>query len=233
MRLDEYQLPEYTPKPRAMVAIADATWIGGSWILVIRDPHKKENVYMRKTVSETTADYQMARIELGRQGFTFVAIVGDGRMAIPWAFSGIPFQMCHFHQLQIVARYTTLNPKLPASIELLALVKTLSHTDSESFRDAFSHWCRRWDQFLKEKSVDPNTGRSSYTHRRLRSARDSIKRHLPFLFTHEKYPEFNIPNTTNSLDGNFKKVKIAIGVHSGLTHERKLKLIKTLLRGRV
>ena len=45
----------------------------------------------------------------------------------------------------------------------------------------------------------------------------------------EDHPELNIPNTTNSLDGSFKKVKNAIAVHSGLTQERKLKLVMSLI----
>lgn len=228
-RLDEYQPPAHTPEPRPMVAVADATWIGGSWMLVVRDPHRKENVYRREVASEGTSDYQRARAELEARGFTFLAIVGDGRLALPWAFAGIPFQMCHFHMEQIVIRYTTQYPKLRAAIELLEIVRTLSRTDGASFADAFVLWSRTWDEFLREKSVNPETGRRAYTHRRLRSARDSIRRHLPHLFTFEKYPELNIPNTTNSLDGSFKKVKMAIGIHAGLTHRRKLKLITTLL----
>lgn len=212
-----------------MVAVADATHIGGAWMLVVRDPHTGENVYFKEVSSEATSDYQTARSELEMQGFSFKALVGDGRMALPWAFHGIPFQMCHFHMEQIVIRYVTLHPNLPAGVELLDLIKTLSKTDGESFNDAFKLWCRTWKTFLQEKTLNPETGKKTYTHRRLRSARDSVQRHLPFLFTFEKYPDLNIPNTTNSLDGFFKKVKMAVGIHSGLTHARKLKLVTTLL----
>lgn len=228
-RLDSYELPEHNPNPRAMVAVADATWIGRTWMLVVRDPHEGENVYREEVQFEDAASYQRAHATLQEKGFVILALVGDGRMAIPWAFRGIPFQMCHFHMEQIIVRYTTLNPKLQAGIELLALAKTLAHTDGESFSDAFKLWCCTWEKFLQEKSFDPSSGKKTYTHRRLRSARDSLRRHLPYLFTFEKYPELNIPNTTNSLDGSFKKVKMAIGIHSGLTHARKLKLITSLL----
>jgi len=198
-------------------------------MLVVRVPHEGENVYRQEVEWEDVASYQRARQTLEEKGFTILALVGDGRMALPWAFPGIPFQMCHFHMEQIVVRYTTLFPRLQAGVELLALARALAHTDGDSFSDAFKLWCRTWEDFLKEKSIDPNTGKKTYTHRRLRSARDSLRRHLPYLFTFEKYPELNIPNTTNSLDGSFKKVKMAIGIHSGLTRARKLKLITTLL----
>jgi hypothetical protein len=232
-KLDEHVLPSYVPQPRSMVAVGDATWTGDTWMLVIRDPAKKENVYQKEVIAETTFAYQEARAVLAAQGLRFTAFVGDGRMASPWLFSDILIQMCHFHQEQIVIRYTTLNPELPAGVELLDLTRTLPDADEASFADAFNFWCAKWDGFLKEKSVNPKNGRQAYTHRRLRSARDSIKRHLPYLFTHQKFPELEIPNTTNSLDGSFKKVKAAIGIHAGLTHARKLKLITSLLRKRV
>ena len=231
-RLDAHTVPALAPTPRSMVAVMDATHTGSSWLLVVRDPNAHENVYYREIMSETTFDYQQARDTLTAQGFHFCAIVADGRALIPWLFPHTPLQMCHFHQEQIVIRCLTLQPKLPAGQELLDLVKTLPHTDEDSFTDAFKLWCRTWSVFLKEKTVHPETGRWSYTHKRLRQARDSINHHVPYLFTYQKYPELHIPNTTNSLDGSFKKVKLAVAIHSGLTHARRMKLITTLLSPR-
>lgn len=213
-----------------MVAVIDATKVGEVWTLVVRDPNASENVYAREVPSETTFAYQEAYTDLTLQGFSFSAIVSDGRfVAVPWLSPGIPVQMCHFHQEQIVVRYLTQHPKLEAGRELLSLVKTLARIDERSFRQAFSDWCTRWNTFLQEKTIDPDTQRWHWTHKRLRQARDSITAHLPYLFTYQKYPELNIPNTTNSLDGVFKKVKVAIGVHAGLTHARQMKLVIALL----
>ena len=221
------------PEPRSMVAIADATRVGMDWVVVIRDPHAHENVHVQPVSRETTSAYQLARESLEKQGFILTALVGDGRVATPWLFPDIPIQMCHFHQLQIVIRCTTLHPKLEAGIELLALARTLSHTTEKEFVRSFEGFCRKWHSFLQEKTLNPKTGQSHWTHKKLRQARDSLRRHLPFLFTYEKHPLLNIPNTTNSLDGSFKKVKMAIGVHSGLSQPRKLKLVTTLLCERV
>lgn len=229
LRLDQYTLPRFDPIPRTMVAIGDATWIGNTWMLVIRDPHAHENVYMREVFSETTSGYQEARHALEACGFTLTAFVGDGRIAVPWLFSDIPVQMCHFHQEQIVIRYTTLNPHLPAGVELLQLTRTLARTDKATFTSALADWCCRWDEFLKERTKAPESKRWHYTHKRLRSARESLRTHLPYLFTFEDHPELDIPNTTNSLDGSFNKAKAAIGIHAGLTHARKRKLVISLL----
>lgn len=212
-----------------MVAIADASWIHGEWVLVIRDAHRKENVYVRILSSETTSAYQEARRELAGMGIRFSAFVGDGRLATPFVFSDIPVQMCHFHQLQIAVRYLTRNPELPAGIELLALVQTIADTDKESFLDAFKLWCITWSDFLKEKTINPENGKAVYKHRRLRSARTSIIEHIDHLFTFQDYPDLHIPNTTNSLDGSFKKLKLALGVHAGLSREHKHKLVHSLI----
>lgn len=212
-----------------MVAVADATMLGRSWALVIRDPHAKENVYVKEIDTEASSDYQEAFRYLEEQKFVITAVVGDGRIMVPWLFPNVKMQMCHFHQEQIVIRYLTRNPELPASKELLELTHTLSTNDEASFTDAFKLWCRTWSDFLNEKTT-AESGRVSYTHKRLRSARDSIKRHLPYLFTFERYPELQIPNTTNSLDGSFKKVKLAVGIHSGQKHKRKVKMVLSMLR---
>jgi hypothetical protein len=216
-----------------MVAIMDASKIGSEWVFVVRDPHAKENVFMATVQSESTYCYQVALQTLKERGFTVTAIVGDGKIAVSWLFRDIPVQMCHFHQKQIVVRCITLNPLLPAGVELLSIVNTLTKSAEAVFTTLFTEWCVKWDTFLKEKSLNEKTGKYIYTHRKLRSARDSIKRHLAILFTFERYPHLNIPNTTNSLDGSFTKVKNSIAVHAGLSRELKMKMVRTLLGGKV
>lgn len=212
-----------------MVAVADATMIGNSWAMVIRDPHAQENVYVKEISTEACSDYQEGFRYLEEKNFIITAVVGDGRIMVPWLFPRLKMQMCHFHQQQIVIRYLTLHPELSAGKELLDPIQTLSTNDGASFTDAFKLWCCTWKDFLNEKTT-AESGRVSYTHKRVRSARDSIKRHLPYLFTFERYPDLQIPNTTNSLDGNFKKVKMAIGIHSGQKHTRKVKMVLSMLR---
>lgn len=210
----------------------DATRIGRFWYFVVRDPHGKENVYMAEIYSESTFCYQMAMKDLLERGFVIKAIVVDGKVALSsWLFGDLPIQMCHFHQKQIVVRYITQNPILEAGKELLAFTNTLTLTNEKEFCLAFKNWCEKWKTFLNEKTLSESGKTSFYTHRNLRSARDSIKRHLPYLFTFERYPELNIPNTTNSLDGSFTKIKNSIAVHAGLSQKLKMKMVKTILEG--
>ena len=56
---------------------------------------------------------------------------------------------------------------------------------------------------------------------------------LPYLFTYQKYPDFNIP-TTNHLDGGcFSPLKDLLRVHRGIGVKIKRKLIVDFLENRV
>jgi hypothetical protein len=232
-QLAAYTLPPHTPTPRPIVAVADATYFGKarSWgMLVIRDPHEGENLYWEEIWREAPSDYQHGVATLEQQGFTIQALVIDGRNGVREAFPGIPIQMCQFHQLQIVTRYLTKHPKLPAGQELRAITCTIARSTEVSFARLLNAWEAHWHDFLREKVPDADGKRFHYVHRRLRSAYFSLRRNLPFLFTFERYPELHIPNTTNSLDGTFSHLKAAIKIHRGLTKSHKKKMLEILLR---
>jgi len=163
--------------------------------------------------------------------FAVSAVVLDGRRGIREVFDGLPVQMCHFHQKQIVKRYLTMRPKLEASQELKTIADALSITNERKLAQDLLDWQERWNDFLKQKTTDLNTGRWFYTHKRLRSAYRSLKTNLPYLFTFQKYPQLNIPNTTNSLDGFFNRLKSLVYVHRGLNQTRRMKIIVRILRG--
>jgi len=134
--------------------------------------------------------------------------------------------MCHFHQKQIIRRHLTCNPKLEASIELKAIVDTLTYATEKEFTASFSTWCDKWDSFLKERTTDPFTNRWYYTHKRVRSAKRSLKNNIPYLFTYLKYPKLNISNTTNSLDGSFSFLKEKTNIHRGMARQLRDKIIE-------
>jgi hypothetical protein len=174
-------------------------------------------------------EYYLGRLAVEKQGFTLSAIVLDGRPGVRNVFSDIPVQMCHFHQKKIIQRHLTLNPKLDAGIELKAIADKLCNSDEPQFADKLNSWHAKWHDFLKERTTDPITRRWHYTHRRVRSAYASLKKNLPYLFTYQNYPELNIPNTTNSLDGSFAHLKELTRVHRGFTETLKNKIIEEIL----
>lgn len=193
--------------------------------MIFRDAHKKKNLYWRYVKYETIIKYQQGTQHLILSGWNIKAIVCDGRRGLFKAFPGIPIQMCHFHQLEIIRRNLTKNPRLEAHIELKELASTLTSIDKESWVFALDSWHQKWQEYLKEKTVDPITGKWQYTHKKLRSSYRSLKTNTPYLFTFEDYPELKIPNTTNSLDGSFNSLKSKLRIHQGT--KRKMKTILT------
>jgi len=136
----------------------------------------------------------------------------------------MPIQMCQFHQAQIIRRYTTNNPKTECGIELKAIMNCLTEVDQEVFCSLLETVHEQYKDFLKEKNEQ-----GQFMHRRLRSAFRSLKSNLPYLFTYKKYPDLNIPNTTNSCDGSFAHWKQKVKIHRGLIKERRNKVINFLL----
>lgn len=231
--LRAYELPKPVIVPDKIVAIMDCVFFrSSSGYLVVRDAHNRRNVYWSAIESETINEYQCARDTLESQGFSLIAIVIDGRPGVRKLFDDLPVQMCHFHQKAIITRYLTRRPKLEAGKELREIVHDLCNTNEKMFADVVDQWHEKWNEFLKERTVEPITGRWHYTHKRLRSAYRSLKTNLPYLFTYKKYPELHIPNTTNSLDGSFARLKELVQIHRGIKIDLKRKLVLSILQNR-
>jgi len=210
--------------------VADATFFEKAYgFLIYRIPELKKNIYFASINYESIFKCQKGRAKVQKLGFTIRAITLDGRPGVRNLFNDIPVQMCHFHQKQIIRRYLTSNPKLPASIELKAIVDTLTYATEKEFTAEFFDWCNKWDSFLKERTTDPITKKWYYTHKRVRSARRSLKNNLSYLFTYLKYPELNIQKTTNSLDGSFSFLKEKTNIHRGIAKQLRDKIIEHIL----
>jgi len=208
----------------------DTTYFGNFGLMLFKDAYTKENLLKYYVKNETNALYLRGINELKNQGFDILAIVCDGRRGLFNLFGNIPMQMCQFHQVAIIRRYITKNPKLPASIELKKLVEILTKTDKESFEGGLQDWFNKWEAFLNERTVNIETGKSYYTHKRLRSAYRSLNTNLKWLFTWYDYMELEIPNTTNALEGYFSGLKNKLRNHNGLTQKRKQKFIDEFLK---
>ena len=162
------------------------------------------------------------------KGFRILAVVLDGRKGIKEVFSDVPVQMCQFHQKMILRRYLTLNPRLEPAKQLKHLCENICKDEEIIFMKKFHKWNKKWAEFLKERTYYEN-GKWSYTHRRLRSARRSLQTNMPFLFTYQKYIEFNIPNTTNSVESINSKLKGLTRIHGGFNSQLKCKIIDEIL----
>ena len=137
----------------------------------------------------------------------------------------LPIQLCQFHQTQIIRRYTTNNPKTDCGLALKTLMYELTVMDQASFIETFEKWCDAFHSFLKERNEQ-----GQFMHRRLRSARRSLRTNIPYLFTYKNFPELSMPNTTNSCDGSFAHWKQKLKIHRGLRKHRRNKVINYLLK---
>ncbi|MBL4888325.1 MAG: hypothetical protein JKZ03_07790 [Flavobacteriaceae bacterium] len=230
-KIDLHPLTIKSKSIRKIIILMDTTYWGRSFgVMLFKDALTKENLLKYYVRNETNYLYIKGIKELESRGYKIVAIVCDGRKGLVQSFGSTPVQMCQFHQVAIIRRYITKNPKLPASIELKELVAMMKLTDKESFEGGLELWFVKWESFLNERTINLETNKSYYTHKRLRSAYRSLKSNLPWLFTWYDYIELNIPNTTNAIDGHFADLKNKLRNHNGLSKKRKMKFIDSFLK---
>jgi len=216
--------------PQPTVIVPDTTFWGRHYgVVVFRSWTLRRNLWWNEVPSERMIHYQYGRKILEERGWTFTAAVIDGRRGLANVFKDIPVQMCHFHQLQTVTKYLTRRPQTEAGKELRSLALTLTRTNKETFTKALTGWEKKYHYFYTEKTYVTGTKHWYYTHHGVYSTYGSLKRNLPHLFTYQKYPELNIPNTTNTIDGYFASLKKKVAAHHGLRRDRRYRVICELL----
>lgn len=220
--------------PSKVIIVADATFFGKRkdkmGTLVFKDVINNKIIATKHIQSEIVDDYKQLFESIIEQGYEVLGVVLDGKRGLHKAFKNIPIQLCHFHQVAIVKRYLTNNPRIEASKDLLHITKKLPNIKKESFENALNIWYIKYKSFLEEQTLNPNSGKFTPTHPRLLSAYKSLKNNLPFLFTYKKFRKLDFPNTTNALDGGvFAHMKKLMKLHQGLAKKRKIKLIDEYL----
>ena len=233
-QLDTIDSPISITTPHKTVIIADTTFWGRKYgVCAFRAWPLAKNIWWHEVESELMAHYRFGRQILEEKGWKLLAAVVDGKRGFLKVFEGMPVQICQFHQIKQVTKYLTRRPKTEAGRELRTLVLTLTKTTESEFAQSLNIWHAQWESFINQKTeytfLNGKT-KWHYTHKNVRSAYRSLKTNLPYLFTYQKYPELNIPNTTNSLDGSFSALKKKLAVHHGLRRDRRYKVISKLLR---
>ena len=219
--------------PHPVVIAVDTTFWGRSYgVCVFRIPPEQENIWWSEVEKEVMANYYYGRKILEDHGWTFTAVVIDGRRGLTTVFRDIPVQICQFHQMKQVTKYLTRRPETLAGGELRRIMLQLPHSNLKDFTKLLTGWKRDWNNFISDKTYILGTKYWYYTHKKVRSAYMSMERNLPYLFTYQKYPELHIPNTTNSLDGSFSHLKAKLSVHRGMRKDRRYKMISEILKGK-
>ena len=209
----------------------DATYWGRSFgVIIMKDAIEGDILWYKFiTKKETLADYKEGIEWIVSRGCEVQAIIADGFKGLRQLFPQFKFQLCQFHQVQLVRLKLTNHPKFQPSIELLDIAKMLCHTDKASFIGALIEWHQRWSAFLKERSIGDD-GKTHYTHKNLRSAFLSFKNNLPWVWTWYDFPELKIPNTNNALEALNADLKQKLNLHKGISLERRKIFIQDYLK---
>jgi hypothetical protein len=229
--LDQYQeVRSASFIARPIVIGIDCSFFGrGYGIIVARCPGLKQNLYWKEITTENKDVYAEARLYLEAASFNIQAVVLDAKHGIRDVFSDLVVQVCQYHQQQIIGRYLTARPKSEAGLELRLLAGSLTKIDEKLFTELLKNWHEKWQEFLIERTYKPDGKHWWYTHKRIRAAYRSLIKNLPYLFSYQRYPEMYIPNTNNSLEGYFSKLKKLLNNHNGLKRWRRYRLIEAIL----
>ncbi|MFV0470960.1 MAG: hypothetical protein ACK5L7_02835 [Paludibacteraceae bacterium] len=179
---------------------------------------------------ETNELYKIGIEIIINKGIEIQSIICDGRNGLFTLFGNIPIPMCQRHQIEIISMYLTRIPKLQAGKELYLLTKNMPHLSENEFITAFKEWETKWTAFLNERTKNERTGKTLFTHKKLRSAWRSLKNNFPYLFVFEKHKELDIPNTKNVFECSFGALKKRMNNHNGMTLEHKKKFIDGFLK---
>ena len=219
--------PVVTAANHPVPLVFDATFFGRSYGLLVYRAEGR-NVHWQEVESEKIRYIEQDLLHLKAQGWSFSSFTIDGRRGVIQCledlFPKTPIQLCLFHQKATIRRYTTAHPKTACGKDIRALMHDLVNLDKQSFDKRLQAIKDTHQDFLKERNEN-----NQFMHRRLRSALRSLTTNAPFLFTCKKYPELNIPNTTNSCDGSFAHWKAKVKLHRGLRKDRRTKMINYLL----
>lgn len=213
--------------------ILDATYISrkrSHGILVAIDAISGKALYAKELLgSERVRDYEEAIRTLLPHLPNLKACVIDGRKGVREMILGygLVTQHCQFHEIAFVTQRLSRHPKTEAGIKLRGISLQLTESSYTEIESKLIKWAEQYETLLKEKTYyTDHDGRLRwrYKHRNLRSAYNSLKRNLPYLYTYQQYPSYNIPNTSNRIDGQFGVIKKHIRTHSGCSLAIKIKL---------
>lgn len=203
----------------------DTSYWGHNWgVLLGLDEETGKPLYVAFIGHERVQDYVDAVRSIEQQGYTIKGIVIDGMQSLFSEFSAYKIQMCQLHLMQIIKRYLTTRSKLIAARELKELVGSLTVRRKRESEDECRQWKERWKNTLNRRTT-LKSGKTQFSHKRLRSAMHSVDFYLPYLFTYQQPECKGMPNTNNKIEGTFTDLKKNLNNHSGMSKENRKRFI--------
>ncbi|WP_386691598.1 hypothetical protein O1Q79_01633 [Lonepinella sp. MS14434] len=104
------------------------------------DLYTKKVIYHQIVKTEKAVYYAMAINQFREKGYIIQSITCDGKRGLLKDIFDTPIQLCQFHQVAIVTRKLTRNPKSEAGIALKVLVARLKSSLKNEFYRELHYW---------------------------------------------------------------------------------------------
>ena len=236
---DDYlaRAPEWTIQRRkAYHVLIDGTWFRENHCLIVyRDADSRSTIYYRfaedENEYEIIQDLQMFK-SMRLRIASFTTDGGEDIIrAIKYVYPYATRQRCVVHIERECLGWLTQHPKSSAGILLRRLVCKISHIKTNNDKlywiKELNKWHEDYEEFIKQKTVNKETGELTYTHDSVRRAYVHLHRAIPNMFKYIDEPD--VPNNTNSLESFFGHLKDNLRIHRGLSQEHLDNFIKWYL----
>lgn len=210
----------------------DATYFKKFCVVCYQDDSISYTQLFRFSDAERYEEIKEDLINLLHLGLHINSITCDGHKAtlkaIKKVMPGVIVQRCLVHIQRMCLLWLTARPAYDAGKQLRELVLLIhqikTYNDKQFFIQQLLLWEQQFNDFLKQKSYKPLTGRYWYTHRLIRRSFFTMKRALPNMFHY--LDNAAIPKTTNGIESYFGHLKNHLDLHRGLTQKNRINFIK-------
>ncbi|MFN8432369.1 MAG: transposase [Spirosomataceae bacterium] len=225
------------PQKESVHIIIDGTYFSSDICLVVyRNSEIKRTQLYRLTDNERYEEIKEDLENLKALQIRVESVTCDGHRAVLKAVrkvykSSVVIQRCLVHIQRMARIWLTKSPLSLAGLELLKITQVIHRIETIEQK---LYWLRAlydWDNehrtFIAEKSINPNTGRTWYTHKMVRRVRHLLISSFQDMFHYLDDPK--IPKSTNALESFFGHLKDNLSIHRGLTIENRKNFIKWYL----
>jgi hypothetical protein len=120
----------------------------------MKDVLSSKKLWRKYIHNEKLIDYQEGIDFIQSNNYQVRGIVCDGFKGLFKQFVGFNVQMCQRHQIDIVRRYLTRYPKLPAGKELYFLTKNITKLSEKESKITIHQFCLNTIKEMEEGTPD-------------------------------------------------------------------------------
>lgn len=225
------------PQKDSVHIIVDGTYFSSDICLVVyRNSEIKCTQLYRLSDNERYEEIKEDLENLRTLDIHVESVTCDGHPAILKAVkkvfkSKITIQRCLVHIQRMSRIWLTKEPKSICGQELLKITQQIhritTHEQKLYWLRALYDWDITHQTFIKEKSLNPITLRTWYTHKIIRRVRHLLIRAFPDMFHY--LDNGKIHKSTNALESFFGHLKDNLSIHRGLTIKHRKNFIQWYL----